>query len=187
MATVVLVTGGTRSGKSTYALARAEEVAKDRCFLATCPVSDGEMRERIERHRREREGRGWHCLEEETDIARRIGEIARPGVILVDCLTLWINNLLFHAERRQERFTETELRHEIERLMAAIAAYAGTVILVTNEVGMGIVPENRLARHYRDLVGTCNRLVATVADEVVLVSCGLPLTLKTAGPQQSPT
>ena len=178
MAELVLVTGGARSGKSGYALARAEGISENRCFLATSPVSDGEMRQRIERHRREREGRGWRCLEEETDIAGLIAEIAPYGVILVDCLTLWINNLLFHAEALSGSFAEEDLRHETGRLLAAIAAYPGTVVLVSNEVGMGIVPDNRLARHYRDLVGTCNRLVAAAADEVVLVSCGLPLVLK---------
>ncbi len=178
MANLVLVTGGALSGKSSYDLEKSEGISGNRCFLATSPVSDGEMRQRIERHRREREGRGWLCLEEETDIAGLVGGIAPSGVILVDCLTLWINNLLFHAETRNGSFTEEELRHEIGRLLAAVAAYPGTVILVSNEVGMGIVPDNRLARHYRDLVGTCNRLVAAAADEVVLVSCGLPLVLK---------
>lgn len=178
MGKLILVTGGARSGKSTYALERAEEISHDRSFLATCPVLDGEMRQRIEKHRREREGRGWRCCEEEIAIAARIAEIATAGVILVDCLTLWINNLLFAAEQAGEVFAETELRNDVDRLLRAAGTYSGTVILVTNEVGMGIVPDNALARHYRDLVGTCNRLIAAAADEVVLVSCGLPLFLK---------
>ena len=178
MGRLILVTGGARSGKSTYALERAEEISTDRSFLATCPVMDGEMRQRIEKHRREREGRGWRCCEEEISIAARIAEIATEGVILVDCLTLWINNLLFAAEQAGEVFAETEIRSDVDRLLRAVGTYPGTVILVTNEVGMGIVPENALARHYRDLVGTCNRLIAAAADEVVLVSCGLPLFLK---------
>jgi adenosylcobinamide kinase/adenosylcobinamide-phosphate guanylyltransferase len=178
MGRLILVTGGARSGKSTYALERAEEISQDRSFLATCPVLDGEMRQRIEKHRREREGRGWRCCEEEISIAARIAEIATVGVVLVDCLTLWINNLLFAAEEAGEVFAEAEIRSNVDSLLAAIGAYPGTVILVTNEVGMGIVPDNALARHYRDLVGTCNRLIAAAADEVVLVSCGLSLFLK---------
>ena len=182
MARLILITGGSRSGKSTYALERAEEISRDRSFLATCPVMDGEMRQRIERHRREREGRGWRCCEEETAVAARIFEFATAGVVLVDCLTLWINNLLFKAEAAQEVFAEAEMRSDVARLLTAIGRHPGTVILVTNEVGMGIVPDNALARHYRDLVGTCNRLIAAAADEVVLVSCGLPLVLKGGRP-----
>ena len=182
MGTLVLVTGGARSGKSSYALARAEAVSTNRHFLATCPVTDAEMGQRIERHRREREGRGWQSCEEETAVAARIAALVGPGVVLVDCLTLWINNLLFQAERHRQVFDEPVLQQEVGQLLAAAASYPGTVILVSNEVGMGIVPDNQLARHYRDLVGTCNRLIAAAAAEVVLVSCGLPLVLKPARP-----
>lgn len=182
MGTLILVTGGARSGKSSYALERAEALSADRSFFATCPVTDAEMGQRIDRHRREREGRGWTSCEEEIALAARIAALDGPGVVLVDCLTLWVNNLLFQAERHDEVFDEQALRREVGQLLAAISGYPGTVIVVSNEVGMGIVPDNQLARHYRDLVGTCNRLLAAAAAEVVLVSCGLPLFLKTARP-----
>jgi adenosylcobinamide kinase/adenosylcobinamide-phosphate guanylyltransferase len=181
MAGLILITGGARSGKSSYALKRGEALVGTRHFIATCPVIDREMQLRITRHREEREGRGWQTIEEEIDIAGRIEGIADAGAILIDCLTLWLNNLLYRAELAQKTFDEKNVAVECDRLIAAAAGCAGTVICVTNEVGMGIVPDTPLARHYRDLVGCCNRLLAAQADEVVLVSCGIPLFLKKDG------
>lgn len=178
MGRLILITGGARSGKSSYALQRGEEIAGQRCFLATCPVVDVEMAERIHKHRQEREGRGWHCIEEETDIAGQLDRSTGFDVMLVDCLTLWINNLLYQAEKSGEVFSEKEIKRQCDDLQASMFRYAGTVICVTNEVGLGIVPDNPLARRYRDLVGCCNRLLASFATEVILVSCGIPLYLK---------
>lgn len=178
MGKLVLITGGARSGKSSYALHRGEQIVGSRHFLATCPVTDAEMYLRISRHRDEREGRGWQSIEEEINIADQIENIENPGSILIDCLTLWINNLLYRAELCQETFDEKNVALACNTLILAVAGCPGTVICVTNEVGMGIVPDNPLARRYRDLVGCCNRLLAAAADEVVLVSCGIPLFLK---------
>lgn len=178
MGKLIIITGGARSGKSSYALQRGEEISTRRCFIATCPVVDEEMAGRIGKHRQEREGRGWHCIEEELDLAAQLARSAEYGLVLIDCLTLWVNNLLFQAEKSDTVFNEQDMERECTSLLAAVHRHPGTIICVTNEVGLGIVPDNPLARHYRDLVGYCNRLLATVADEVILVSCGIPLFLK---------
>jgi len=179
---VILFTGGARSGKSSLALEKAESLGGKRLFVATCPVVDGEMNERIARHRRERSGRGWETrecqLELEDIFAPATG---RFQVILVDCLTLWVNNILYYNESKDININDEFVGKATLRWLRASDAYPGTLICVSNEVGMGIVPDNPLARRYRDLVGTCNRLVAARASQVVLVSCGLPLNLKNKG------
>ena len=179
MKKLILVTGGARSGKSSYALELCESLSEERCFIATCPVIDPEMDERIQAHKLEREGRGWHSFEEETGIANLFPKLGSFQMVLVDCLTLWVNNLMFLAEREGRTFGEKQMQETAEKLVQAIAGFPGSVCLVTNEVGMGIVPDNALARKYRDLVGSCNRYLAKRADEVILVSCGIPLHLKT--------
>ncbi|HID69818.1 MAG TPA: bifunctional adenosylcobinamide kinase/adenosylcobinamide-phosphate guanylyltransferase [Desulfobacterales bacterium] len=178
MGTLILVAGGARSGKSDYALARAEAMSGPHCFLATCPVIDGEMEKRIARHKAERAGGIWHTIEEELDPAGIIQSLSADTVCLVDCLTLWINNLLHHAYSMGFSFDEDDMQNEAEALVRQASIFQGTIICVSNEVGMGIVPDNFAARHYRDLVGRCNRIIAAAADEVILVSCGLPLHLK---------
>ncbi len=178
MATLIFVTGGARSGKSDYALSRAEAIPGPHCFLATCPVIDSEMDERIARHKAEREGGIWHTKEEELDLAGSIQSLDPGTVCLVDCLTLWVNNLLYGGEKANIKLTEGEMQKKAEELVQQAAIFDGTLICVSNEVGMGIVPDNAAARHYRDLVGRTNRIVAAAADEVILVSCGLPLFFK---------
>ena len=179
MATIHLITGGSRSGKSRYGQELAESLPGRRVYVATCPVIDEEMRLRIARHQAQRTGRGWRTVEEPLDLA---GVIARGGdgaeVLLVDCLTLWINNLLYRAQQGGRDLDEDEIAAQAGRVLQACGRFGGTVILVTNEVGMSIVPENALARRYRDLVGRCNQAIAAGADQVTLVACGCPLTLK---------
>ncbi len=176
MSEIILVTGGSRSGKSRFALELAEKVSNKRLFLATSPVVDGEFNERISLHRKEREGRGWQTIEEEVDLYKVVDE-KNDGVeiILIDCLTLWVNNLLF---KKGSDLNLDELSKECLKLIEKIRECDLTVVMVTNEVGLGIVPDNKLARLYRDLVGSCNQLVAAEADRVFLVSCGIPLQLK---------
>jgi adenosylcobinamide kinase / adenosylcobinamide-phosphate guanylyltransferase len=178
MAKLILVTGGARSGKSDYALQLAQTLPGPRCFIATCPVVDSEMDERISRHREERAGSEWQTVEEQTDIATVLRQQKDSPVCLIDCLTLWVNNLQYHAEQSGNLFSDADLRRQCDLLVQGAASHPGTVICVTNEVGMGIVPDNPAARLYRDLVGRCNRMVAAAADEVILVSCGIPLRLK---------
>jgi adenosylcobinamide kinase/adenosylcobinamide-phosphate guanylyltransferase len=178
MGRLILVTGGARSGKSDYALKLAQSLPAPRCFIATCPVVDSEMDERISRHREEREGTEWQTIEEQTDIAAILRAHVDYSVCLIDCLTLWVNNLMYHGEQSGKLFTDTEMRRQSDILTKAASIYQGTVICVTNEVGLGIVPDNPAARAYRDLVGRCNRIIAAAASEVYLVSCGIPLRLK---------
>lgn len=179
MAEVILYTGGARSGKSSLALHRAEEIGLRKLFVATCPVIDREMSERVERHKRERGGRGWETIECERELASLFPSPAdRFQVVIIDCLTLWVNNLLYHAEMTSTTINDDVVTVACARWLAATDTYHGTLICVTNEVGHGIVPDNPLARRYRDLVGTCNQIIAAKAKEVVLVSCGLPLYLK---------
>ncbi len=178
MARLILVTGGTRSGKSDYALQLAQSLPGPRCFIATCPVVDAEMAERITRHREERAGLEWQTIEEQTDIHAILYTEQKYPVCVIDCLTLWVNNLMYQADRSGQTFTDLEMQLYCQLLIEAAQDYPGTVICVTNEVGMGIVPDNAAARIYRDLVGRCNRMLAAAAAEVYLVSCGLPLRLK---------
>ena len=178
MATIILVTGGARSGKSDYALTRAEAMAGPHCFLATCPVVDSEMEERISRHKDERQGGLWHTIEEERDLVRSLRSLKSGTICLVDCLTLWVNNLMYHAEKSNRSFGDDEMQKQVEELLQQARKFQGTLICVSNEVGMGIVPDNVYARRYRDLVGRSNRMIAAAADEVILVSCGLPIYLK---------
>ena len=178
MVKIILVTGGSRSGKSIHAQKLGESLVGPRAYVATCPVVDEEMRLRILRHQEARRGRGWRTMEETVDLAGVLGRCGGVSVLLVDCLTLWVNNLLYHAQRNGADVDEEQVARRCEDLLAACRRRGGTVILVTNEVGMGIVPENPLARKYRDLVGRCNQIIAAGADTVTLVTCGIPLNLK---------
>jgi len=165
----LLVLGGARSGKSRYAQGRAEALPGDLVFIATAQAQDEEMHERIARHRADR-GPRWRTIEAPIDLAETVAAEAGPArVLLIDCLTLWASNLMF-AER--------DAAWEADRLAEALRMAAGPVILVSNEVGLGIVPDNALARRFRDSAGRINQEIAAAADEVQFVAAGLPLRLK---------
>jgi adenosylcobinamide kinase/adenosylcobinamide-phosphate guanylyltransferase len=169
---VTLVLGGVRSGKSRYAQQLAES-ANDVTFVATAERRDDEeMRVKIERHRADRPG-NWTTVEEPLHLAAAVAAAGRSGAVLVDCLTLFTANLL-------EAYADSEsaLQAEIDGLCEALSAAATTVILVSNEVGSGVVPAYVSGRRFRDLVGEINQRVAAVADTVVLMVAGLPLVLK---------
>ena len=175
---MVLVTGGCRSGKSAYAQRLAESLPSRRLFVATCPVTDEEMRLRIEMHQQSRLDRGWETVEEQVELAtvfRRHGEYE---VVLVDCLTLWVNNLMYYAEQAGRHISERDTAEICRELLTAARQRRGTVIFVTNEVGLGVVPDNPVARRYRDLVGRANQAIAAEADTVTLLICGIPWHLK---------
>ncbi len=167
--TSLFVLGGARSGKSRYAQARAEALPGDLLYIATAQAFDAEMEDRITRHQADR-GPRWTTLDVPLDLPAAILANAAPDrVLLVDCLTLWTSNLMF-AER--------DLDAETEALATAVAQAPGPVVLVANEVGLGIVPDNALARRFRDVAGRLNQAVAAAADEVQFVAAGLPLRLK---------
>jgi len=177
MARLILITGGARSGKSSYALSVAEKISEKRIFIATCPHLDSEMSVRIKRHTEERRGRGWQTIEEEIQLDHLFPRrVKGMDVILIDCITLWVNNILYTFG--EENVDDCRIKELCSLWLEKMTEYQGTVICVTNEVGMGVVPENSLARKYRDLVGTCNQLLGRMADEVILVSCGIPLSIK---------
>ncbi len=177
MAEIIMITGGARSGKSSYALLLGERLSNSRAFVATCPDSseldDPELQIRVARHQKERRQRGWPTIEERHDIA---AAIANAGVelVLVDCLTLWVNNLLFV----KHDISEQDIQVECKKIIKVCRNLQGKIIFVTNEVGCGIVPENTLARRYRDLVGRCNQVMAEGADQVYLVVSSIPVKIK---------
>jgi adenosylcobinamide kinase/adenosylcobinamide-phosphate guanylyltransferase len=173
-----LITGGSRSGKSAYAQKLAETLPGPRAYIATCSVIDAETEERVKRHREARGASAWETIEEPVDPAGAIRRATAYRVLLVDCLTLWVNNLLYEAERRGEVFTEEATFVRCRELIEACGAFPGTVVFVTNELGMGIVPANEAARRFRDCAGRCNQLIAAAAEEVTLVVSGIPLRLK---------
>lgn len=166
--TVVLITGGARSGKSRRAEARARAFSGRPVYIATAEALDDEMIERIAKHRARR-GHAWLEREVPLDLAQALVETDGGGARLVDCLTLWLSNLL-HAER--------DWSQALAALADGLSRQRSPVVLVTNEVGLGIVPDNALARAYRDAAGIMNQTIAAVADEVEFVVAGLPMKLK---------
>ncbi len=169
---VSLVLGGVRSGKSGYAQQLAER-ARDVVFIATGSAEDEEMRSRIDRHRADRPSH-WRTVEEPLELAAAICSLAPSAdLILIDCLTFFAATLLEHCASNP-----ATLDAYIEGLCAALVAPPCTVVLVSNEVGSGVVPPYPLGRQYRDLLGDINQRVARVATEVVLMVAGIPLPLK---------
>ena len=169
----VLVLGGARSGKSRIALELAESASAQRTYIATAQAFDDEMRERIAQHQRERDG-SWQTIDAPLELAQAIGAHTGPGqAVLVDCLTLWLSNALL-AER--------DLILEADRLIHVVQEASGPLILVSNEVGHGIVPSTPLGRRFRDEQGRLNQRMAAACDAVVFVAAGCPIILKPAPP-----
>jgi adenosylcobinamide kinase / adenosylcobinamide-phosphate guanylyltransferase len=165
---VTLVLGGARSGKSRFAEAMAERGSRP-VYLATGRAWDGEMSARIDEHRARR-GPHWTTVEEPLDLAGVLPTLASPSaVVLVDCLTLWVTNLMM-AER--------DIAEEQRRLAASLGGLQGPVVFVSNEVGLGIVPDNAMARAFRDHAGRLHQEVAALADAVYFMVAGIPMTVK---------
>ncbi len=173
----LFVIGGARSGKSAFAQRHVEaRVARDRLapiFVATAEAYDDEMGARIAAHVAARvvdPGAPWRTIEAPYELAETVAEQAAPGrIVLVDCLTLWLSNRLLRGD---------DIEAASDALLASLAGAGGPVVLVSNEVGFGIVPDNALARRFRDAQGRLNQAVAAVCGSVVLVAAGLPLVLK---------
>ncbi len=177
MAHIIFITGGARSGKSAFAEKRAREFGAPLGYLATAQAHDSEMDERVRKHR-ERRGAEWSTIEEPLCLAETLARCdGHYTVILVDCVTLWLSNLLFNYEEEGEQVGEL-IHQELERLKSTLRKMVTPVIFVSNEVGMGIVPDNALARLFRDIAGTANQTLAAAADEVHAVISGIPLRLK---------
>ncbi|OVE74855.1 bifunctional adenosylcobinamide kinase/adenosylcobinamide-phosphate guanylyltransferase [bacterium E08(2017)] len=168
---ITLITGGARSGKSSYALELAEPYHK-RVFLATAEAIDTEMQDRIENHQAER-GDSFETIEEPLALANVLRNLPEgTDLVLVDCLTVWVGNLLHKHGEDEVSFVEvTDFLNELENPPCDI-------IMVTNEVGMGIVPDNKLSRVYRDIAGRLTQMAAAVSDRVVLTVAGIPMELK---------
>jgi adenosylcobinamide kinase/adenosylcobinamide-phosphate guanylyltransferase len=168
---IVLVGGGARSGKSRFALARARELGTRRLFVATARRYDADMAERIDRHRAER-GSEFETVEEPLGVPEAIAGVAGHDVAVVDCLTLWLSNLLLDG------LPVEAIERRVEDLAAALARAPCHVVLVTNEVGMGLHPDTPLGRTFRDLAGRAHQRLAAASDEVHLAVLGLVVRLK---------
>jgi len=168
-----LVIGGCKSGKSSYALRLADQMEKTpKIFVATCIPCDQEMQTRVDNHQKER-GQAWQTIEAPLNVPEVLSrEAAKAGIILIDCLTLWISNLLMQNEDGKW------IKQKGDQLVASIQNSACPVILVTNEVGLGIVPDNRLARLFRDAAGVINQTIAAACKRVVMTVAGIPVMLK---------
>ena len=166
--TVTFLLGGARSGKSRRAQVLAEQASPSRVFIATAEPLDDEMARRIARHQADR-AEGWRTVEAPLDLAPALGEAKPDEAIVIDCLTLWLSNLMHHGR---------DVEDETARLCAALPAPTKPVFLVSNELGLGLVPESPIGRAFRDAQGRLNQAVASACDVVEFVAAGLPLRLK---------
>ncbi len=175
MAECILILGGAGSGKSSYALSICKSFKK-KIFLATALPVDNETREKIKRHREER-GADWITVEEPLYIGQRINEFSEAdSVILLDCLTFWINNLMFEG---------AEVEKEVQVLKKAISHASGTIVVVSNEVGLGIVPVETESRKYRYYLATANKEIAQISKKVIFMIAGIPLFIKSDSPAKN--
>ncbi len=171
---MIFITGGGRSGKSHYALDYANRNFSQKLFLATSEPLDEEMVQRIKNHKKAR-GPEWKTVEEPVEIVHKINEYGAEGkVILIDCLTLWLYNLLMRWDN------DLRIMEETTKLIDSLKRSPASCILVSNEVGMGIVPADPLTRRYRDLLGAMNQRIAEALDTVIFMVSGIPLFLKGA-------
>lgn len=167
-----LILGGARSGKSNYAENLAIQSNKKLVYIATATVHDDEMRLRVNQHKKDRESQQWISIEEPLSLAQALQENATAEtVVLVDCLTMWLNNLLADSDK-------TRLQAELSNLLNCLENLQGEVIFVSNEVGMGIVPMGELTRQFVDESGRLHQQLAQRVDTVVLMVAGLPLFIK---------
>jgi len=176
MARLIFISGGTRSGKSDYAMELAARTDVNLVYVATATAGDPEMADRIRRHQEER-GERWSTVEEQLDLDRAFEGIPSGSTVVIDCLTLWLTNVMtLHGMNVIEQL-ETDAVMRTANIIDAVKGFDGVVITVTNELGMGLVPPDRTARLFRDVMGRINRMFADAADEAYMVISGQPLRL----------
>jgi adenosylcobinamide kinase/adenosylcobinamide-phosphate guanylyltransferase len=169
---IYFITGGARSGKSAFAEKLANDIPGKRAYLATAQALDAEMVARIEHHRLRR-GSAWDTYEEPLAITELLKKLSgRYEVVLLDCLTLWLSNIMARTG------SNDEISGRVDELSSCLRNFAGACIIVSNEVGLGIVPDNPLARRFRDLAGMTNQKIARAADEAYLLTSGIPMKIK---------
>jgi adenosylcobinamide kinase/adenosylcobinamide-phosphate guanylyltransferase len=177
---ITFIIGGARSGKSSFALKEASGIKGRKVYIATAEALDDEMKDRVEKHKNER-GNEWDTYEEQVSISEVLLNIKdKYACLLLDCLTLWMSNILLRSQIAESGhpLPEESIQKLIDTLTRLKDVKGPALIIVSNEVGMGIVPENRMARQFRDLAGTLNQKVAEIADEVCLVTAGIPIKIK---------
>lgn len=169
---IYFITGGARSGKSSYAEQLANSLGGRHAYVATAQALDAEMAERIENHKKDR-GDSWETFEEPLDVAELIAKVQGDyQVMLFDCLTLWLSNVLARTDE------DANVMKRIHELVDRVRSAEMTSIIVSNEVGLGIVPDNPLARRFRDVAGILNQRMAQAADEVYFMAAGIPVRIK---------
>lgn len=170
--TLYFITGGARSGKSAFAEKLANTLTGKRAYIATAQAFDAEMAAKIEHHRNKR-GTAWDTYEEPLAVAELLAKLkSEYDIVLLDCLTLWLSNSMAHSDR------DESVTARSDELVGAIRDFGGDCVVVSNEVGLGIVPDNPLARKFRDFAGMLNQKVARTADEVYLTVSGIPMKIK---------
>jgi adenosylcobinamide kinase/adenosylcobinamide-phosphate guanylyltransferase len=169
---IYFITGGARSGKSAFAEKLANSLAGRRAYVATAQALDEEMAARIAKHRHDR-GSVWDTYEEPLAVAELLQKLSgRYDLVLLDCLTLWLSNVMAHSD------SDGSVMNSADALVAAVRNFQGVCIIVSNEVGLGIVPDNPLARKFRDWAGMLNQNMARASDEVYFTAAGIPMKIK---------
>lgn len=172
MAKFVFILGGARSGKSGYAVERAERLSRNVAYIATCIQPDKEMRQRIKRHRKSRPAH-WKVVEEGRDVGAALKSISgKYDVVIIDCLGLLVTNLLL------EEHSDSRILQNLRQTIRCISGNIAEALVVSNDVGSGIIPDNPLGRRFRDLLGTANQMFARAADEVIWMQAGIPVKIK---------
>jgi len=173
MSEITFVLGGARSGKTSFAQTLAESLKGPKIYLATCLAFDDELKKRVIKHQNERDSDLWETIEEPMDFSPYLKNCEKQAIILLDCLTLWINNLLYECPN----ISEEDIAEKIKRTFSSLKNF-NHLIVVSNEVGLGLVPIEKDARKYRDILGKANQVLAQISKRVIFISCGLPLYLK---------
>ena len=172
MGKLIFITGGARSGKSRHAVELAKQSAGQVSFVATCLPKDDEMKARVEKHRESRPA-DWQTIEQEMEVAPAIKKLSEDrSAVIVDCITMLVSNLLLAGK------TEEQILTEIQAIAESLRALKATTIVVSNEVGSGIVPDSELGRNFRDVAGKANQVLAEDADEAYLMVSGIPVRIK---------